>query len=160
MPIEYVEGDATQPVGAGAKVIVHVCNDVGGWGKGFVVALSRRWKNPERRFRAWYRGQGEDTRPFALGEAQLVEVEPALWVANVIGQRGLKPKDGVPPVRYDAIRQGLAQVAAFAAEHGASVHMPRIGCGLAGGSWEVVSGLIEETLGAAGVPVVVYDYAG
>ncbi|MEV6001124.1 Appr-1-p processing protein, partial [Streptomyces griseomycini] len=27
----------------GVKVIAHVCNDIGGWGKGFVLAVSRRW---------------------------------------------------------------------------------------------------------------------
>ncbi|GGJ45802.1 hypothetical protein GCM10010121_066360 [Streptomyces brasiliensis] len=41
--IKYVRGDATVPSGKGVKAIAHVCNDVGGWGKGFVLALSRRW---------------------------------------------------------------------------------------------------------------------
>ena len=36
-------------------------------------------------------------------------------------------------------------------------HMPRIGCGLAGGKWEQVGPIVEETLAAAGVNVVVYD---
>jgi hypothetical protein len=35
--------------------------------------------------------------------------------------------------------------------------MPRIGCGLAGGTWERVGPLVEETLGRAGVAVTVYD---
>lgn len=32
MPINCIIADATQPTGAGPKIIVHVCNDVGGWG--------------------------------------------------------------------------------------------------------------------------------
>jgi O-acetyl-ADP-ribose deacetylase (regulator of RNase III) len=28
--IKYTKGDATRPVGAGNKIIVHVCNDIGG----------------------------------------------------------------------------------------------------------------------------------
>lgn len=32
--ITYRKGDATAPIGDGAKIICHVCNDVGGWGKG------------------------------------------------------------------------------------------------------------------------------
>ena len=47
MAIRYVIGDATAPEGEGPKVIVHVCNDIGGWGRGFVVALSKRWDKPE-----------------------------------------------------------------------------------------------------------------
>jgi hypothetical protein len=30
MPIEHVIGDATNPRGTGPRIIVHVCNDVGG----------------------------------------------------------------------------------------------------------------------------------
>ncbi|EGJ73150.1 hypothetical protein STTU_0361 [Streptomyces sp. Tu6071] len=44
--ITYVRGDATAPRGRGPRVIAHVCDDRGGWGKGFVLALSRRWPEP------------------------------------------------------------------------------------------------------------------
>jgi len=155
MSIEYIIGDATNPVGAGAKIIVHVCNDIGAWGRGFVVAISRRWPEPERRYRAWHRG--EETQPFALGEVQFVQVASDIWVANLIGQRDLRTISGVPPVRYDAIRQGLKQVALEARRLGASVHMPRIGCGLAGGDWKDVGKIVEEELADSGVPVTVYD---
>lgn len=39
----------------------------------------------------------------------------------------------------------------------ASVHMPRIGCGLAGGSWGKVEPIIQEELCDKGVQVFVYD---
>ena len=35
MQINYLKGDATVPLGDGPKIIVHVCNDIGEWGKGF-----------------------------------------------------------------------------------------------------------------------------
>ena len=157
MNITYVIGDATQPVGVGPKIIVHVCNDIGGWGRGFVVALSRRWPEPEQCYRAWHRGESES--PFVLGEVQFVQVGSTLWVANLIGQRDVRTVEGVPPVRYEAIRKGLLRVAAEARRLGASVHMPRIGCGLAGGQWEDVGKIVEEELVNGGVPVTVYDLA-
>ena len=157
MNITYVIGDATQPVGVGPKIIVHVCNDIGGWGRGFVVALSRRWPEPEQCYRAWHRGESES--PFVLGEVQFVQVGSTLWVANLIGQRDVRLVEGVPPVRYEAIRKGLLRVAAEARRLGASVHMPRIGCGLAGGQWEDVGKIVEEELVNGGVPVTVYDLA-
>ena len=43
-------------------------------------------------------------------------------------------------------------------ELGASVHMPRIGCGLADGEWSKVEPLIEEHLCEAGIAVTVYDF--
>ena len=42
--IRYVTGDATRPEGEGPKIIVHICNDIGAWGRGFVLALSKRFK--------------------------------------------------------------------------------------------------------------------
>jgi len=31
--INYTTGDATDPITEGNKIIVHICNDIGGWGK-------------------------------------------------------------------------------------------------------------------------------
>lgn len=52
--ITYIKGDATCPQAKGTKIICHVCNDIGGWGKGFVLAISRRWEQPEAEYRAWH----------------------------------------------------------------------------------------------------------
>ena len=157
MAIRYVTGDATRPEGDGPKVICHVCNDIGGWGRGFVTALSKRWKEPEKRYREWHAGRTEDG-PFQLGAVQFVRVEPDLTVANMIGQHGIRRgESGSPPVRYESIRAGLIAVAKFANENGASVHMPRIGAGLAGGEWSVIEGMILEELCERGVSVTVYD---
>lgn len=154
--IRYVVGDATAPDGEGNKIIVHVCNDIGGWGRGFVLALSARWDAPERAYGRWF--EGREGNDFALGAVQLVPVETDLWVANLIGQRDIYPTaDGTPPVRYDAIEQGLVGVAGEAVARRASVHMPRIGSGLAGGRWDEIEPLIERALSTAGVAVTVYD---
>ena len=55
-------------------IIAHVCNDVGGWGSGFVVPLGKTWPQTENRYRSWHRvgldsGSG---KPFALGQFQLI----------------------------------------------------------------------------------------
>jgi O-acetyl-ADP-ribose deacetylase (regulator of RNase III) len=155
MPIQYVKGDATAPQVNGPKVIAHVCNDRGGWGKGFVMALSRRWPEPETAYRDWHRGRGEND--FGLGAVQLVQVLPDTWVANMVAQEGMAARAGVPPIRYEAVGQCLGKVAERARELGASVHMPRIGCGLAGGKWEEIEPLIVKALCENGVAVTVYD---
>lgn len=51
MQIQYITGDATDPTGGGNKIIAHVCNDIGAWGAGFVLAISRRWPQPEAEYR-------------------------------------------------------------------------------------------------------------
>ncbi|WP_427918466.1 macro domain-containing protein [Streptomyces sp. cg40] len=154
--INYVRGDATVPSVKGVKVIAHVCNDIGGWGKGFVLAVSRRWPEPEKEYRAWHRARaGND---FGLGAVQFVRVERYVWVANMIGQRGTRTGSKGVPVRYEAIDTALGLLADRAAELGASVHMPRIGCGLAGGKWSRVEPLVTERLVRRGIAVTVYDH--
>lgn len=154
--ITYLQGDATQPQAKGRKLIVHCCNDLGGWGKGFVLALSRRWTEPEQQYRQWHHERASND--FGLGAVQFVPVEEHIVVANLVGQRGIKRGSTGVPVRYEAIETGLHTVADHAVAVGASVHMPRIGCGLAGGKWTEVEPLIDTTLVEAGVAVFVYDF--
>ena len=52
----------------------------------------------------------------------------------------------------------LKAVGDRAAELGASLHMPRIGCGLAGGDWSKVEPLLVEHLCGRGLAVTVYDF--
>lgn len=154
--IRYVSGDATVPQAHGYKVIAHICNDLGGWGKGFVLAISARWPEPERDYRRWHRERAKND--FGLGAIQLVEVGTYLHVANMIGQHGMKTGSKGPPIRYDAVGKCLADLAKHGLALDASVHMPRIGCGLAGGRWSKIEPLIRDQLCRAGVAVTVYDH--
>jgi hypothetical protein len=87
-------------------------------------------------------------------------VGPLLWVANMIGQHGMRTGSKGVPVRYEAMDTALGALAVRAAELEASVHMPRIGCGLAGGKWERVEPLVAARLVGADMPirVTVYDH--
>jgi len=145
--INYVIGDATAPQGEGLKVILHCCNDIGAWGAGFVMALSRKWDKPEDKYRA----QGY----YQLGEVNTVVVEADVVVANMIGQHGIrKDENGVAPVRYSAIVLGLLRANKYCIDLGATLHCPRFGSDLAGGDWSIIERLIRET---TSVPVTIYD---
>ena len=176
-PIHYVKGDATKPIGDSKKVLVHICNDVGGWGKGFVMAISKQWKQPEAEYRQWFKDKtGKQTdnvhferlarrdkyaneKKFELGNVQFVKVSNDLWVANMIAQRDIRPdKDGLPPIRYPYVSECLERVNEFAIKQKASVHMPRIGCGLAGGEWTKIEEFINFHLIAHEIDTTVYDF--
>jgi O-acetyl-ADP-ribose deacetylase (regulator of RNase III) len=156
--IIYRKGDATQPQGDGNKIIAHVCNDIGRWGKGFVMALSKRSLLPKQAFDRWYAER--QNNDYQMGAVQFVQIEPDLWVANMIGQHKIKVKgdDGLPPVRYEAIDLALSKVGEKALELNATIYMPRIGCGLAGGQWELIEPLIIQNLSANEIGVFVYDW--
>ena len=172
MPIHYVFGDATAPNVPGPKLIPHIVNDLGRWGSGFVVAVSRRWPEPEARYReeaaqAAARWEQQGKRPpggnhvLELGHVTFVPVQDDITVCNMVAQWGIRTAYATlsleAPIRYDALETCLGLVAAAAKEAGATVHMPRIGCGLAGGRWSEVGPIVERTMVAKGIDVYVYD---
>jgi len=156
MQITYLNGDATYPTGGGNKMIVHVCNNIGAWGAGFVLAISKRWKEPENRFRQEYKLFGNP----AMGSCQAVEVEEDIYVMNMVCQQGVYYKGREDaPIRYEGLEYCLKGVSRASEQFGnASIHMPRIGCGLGGGKWETIEPIIKRTLIDKGVKVFVYDY--
>lgn len=151
--IRFLEGDATDPIGDDPAIIAHICNNVGKWGSGFTRALDRRWPAPREDYLSWnYRIRHEG------GHIRLVEVDECLWVANMVAQKGVKTfRSDSKPLRLDWIEMCLHSLWLAVEKHEASVHMPRIGCGLAGGSWDEVEPVIESYLAKKGVEVFVYD---
>lgn len=157
MTIRYLKGDATSPV-TGDGIIAHICNDKGGWGAGFVLAISKKWPEPERFYRRWFRTKSDNSDNwFQLGAVQFVHVAKQLYVANMLAQHGYVNAATIP-LQYGALEQCLTQLADKSRELGLSVHMPRIGCALGGGSWAKVEAIINRTLD--GVDVYVYDFPG
>lgn len=162
MKIKYVKGDATKPNKTEGKlaVIPHICNDIGKWEKGFVVALSKRWRQPEEYYKRWYKEgkiyQSED--PFKLGNVQFVQVENDIDVANMVGQHTIwKAKDGTPPIRYAELGKAMRTVARYCLRrYNAEIHAPKFGAGLAGGDWSKIEKMIEEEWCDKGLSVTIY----
>lgn len=75
----------------------------------------------------------------------------------MIGQHDIRPINGVPPVRYEAIEECLKAVRAKAKEIGATIHAPRFGSGLAGGERGKIEEIIRRTLIDHDVSVTIYD---
>jgi O-acetyl-ADP-ribose deacetylase (regulator of RNase III) len=149
MNIEYVKGDATRPQGQGNKIISHICNNRNRWGAGFVLALSAKWSYPEQFYRA--------RQEYPLGEVDVLQVEDDIYVANMIAQHDIKPDlDNNPPIRYDALREALVKVNRIAVEKDATIHAPKFGAGLAGGDWNIIEKIIEETI-TVSVTIYVLD---
>jgi O-acetyl-ADP-ribose deacetylase (regulator of RNase III) len=157
--IQYVVGDATNPLAPGHKIIAHVCNNIGKWGAGFVMAVSAKWPQVRDVYLEWYK----KAKGPILGHVIYVRVEQHITVANMIAQHGIGTgSDRSRPIRYEALEMCLADVAQIANswthrshKPAASIHMPRIGCGLGGGSWTKIEPILQRTCGHLGV--VVYD---
>jgi len=155
LTMTYVRGDATQTRGTGQKLLVQIVNDAAfTWGGGgFAAAIKGRWPSAQKAFTAQVT---TDRSALRLGSVVTCKVEPAVTLVSLVAQRGYGPSPR-PRIRYGVLRDCLLRVAELAKEQNASVHMPRIGTGLAGGSWPVVEEIVTETLTMMGIKVMVYD---
>lgn len=153
--IRYIKGDATQPIGDGKKLIIHICNDLGLWGKGFVVPLGKKYPKAKRNYLKWFK----DTKGrLNLGSVQVVHCGN-ICVANLIGQYDIRKQNNKAPIRYEAVQIGLNRLAKWLRkqEDTFSIHMPRIGCGLAGGVWNKIEPIIIEAFNNEEINITVYD---
>jgi O-acetyl-ADP-ribose deacetylase (regulator of RNase III) len=153
--ITYLKGDALEPRGETPKIIAHIVSDAtANWGgKSFAVAVKQKWPESQREFRTWAES---NRRNLALGQVHFVRVSDDLTVASMVCQKGYGPSVQ-PRIRYAALEECLMRLAETAKRLRASVHMPRIGTGQAGGAWFIVEELVRSALPDAGVSAFVYD---
>jgi len=152
-PINFVRGDALEPRGVGVKIVAHIVNNkTPNWGAGFGRAVQRKWPEAQRHFSDVFHG----TYGSKLGLTCTTKVEDQVFAFQMVAQRGYGHSSSTK-LRYEALRTCLAKLREAANELDASVHMPRIGTGEAGGSWGLISNLIIEELSARGVTPTVYD---
>jgi O-acetyl-ADP-ribose deacetylase (regulator of RNase III) len=85
-----------------------------------------------------------------LGKAQIVEVvRPTLYIANLFGQYNFLPRH-VKHTDYPALTMALRQLRMWRNNIKGKdfpIYLPfGLGCGLAGGEWRVVEGIIRDVL--------------
>lgn len=156
-----VKGDACEPQRIDPKetvVIPHCCNDEGKWGAGFVLALSKKWTEPERIYRHFCE---RNSRLPILGRTNIIICETDVIVANMIAQDGTVGKDNPKPIKYKALVNCMADVAAFIQHYDkppVRIHCCKFGSDLAGGTWNFIVELIDELWLSQGIDVIVYEY--
>ncbi len=149
-----VRGDATQPRGSGPRVIAHVVNDkTPNWGAGFALALKIKWPEAQEDFIRW---ADEERSHLTLGNTHQTQLPDGLTAYHMVAQHGYGPAPK-PRIRYVHLKTCLDKLAVYALGQNATVHMPRIGTGHAGGQWNIVRELIDESLVRRGVDVMVYE---
>lgn len=164
IPIRYLNGDALDPVPRYRQtvdhpaVIAHVVNDVGRYGAGFAGAVAKRYPHARSNYLQWSVGDGNPSWPkFQLGSVQVFPIEPTgLWMAHLLAQRGLRSPRNKVPLDLDSLKESLRGLWLWSTISEAEVHMPEIGCGLAGGSWGQVEPLVTKFLSGKDIPVTVY----
>jgi Zn-dependent peptidase ImmA (M78 family)/O-acetyl-ADP-ribose deacetylase (regulator of RNase III) len=154
--LTYWKGNALDPAVPGPKLIVHVVPDsVLNWGgRGFAAQVRKLYPSVHEQYKSWVR-EHFGSRP-KLGSVHICRADTNIHIASVVAQRGHGPGK-MPRLKYKSLLDGLTKVTDEALERHASVHMPRIGTGHAGGDWRIVEELIEATLTHRSIPTYVYD---
>jgi len=154
MGLSYVQGDLFAGIPKDEKVIIpHCCNNLGLWGKGFVVPLGKNFPSAKGKYLA-----GFDKELLFLGSTQMVETEDEnVVVANMIGQDGVVSKENTRPLDYEAIYCCMSVVLDYAKEHSINkIISPKFGSALAGGDWTILEAMIQKLWVKNGLDVIVY----
>jgi len=151
------EGNICEPdLIDGYNFIVHCCNDIGVMGAGVAKALYTKWPAVKTKYLELF-----EKESLKLGDIQLVNVEPKLIIANMIGQHGIKENNkDRPPIRYGSIALAMNKITRlchYLANDDCHIHAPKFGSDLAGGKWEIIEALIHDLWIDNNIPVTVYE---
>ncbi|MGY3839047.1 macro domain-containing protein [Bacillus atrophaeus] len=144
--IKIVKGnilDATE------DIIVQQVNCKGVMGAGLAKAILKRYPNVKseyQSFRNFSLNKGLTDKDL-LGLVNYVRVTDGKVIANVFGQIEIKKNrfDKTVYTKTEALTRGLKEVKELSKQLNKSVAIPYgIGCGLAGGDWNMVSELIDS----------------
>ena len=152
--IKVVHGDVLKPLGIGPKVICQLVNDQArNWGGGVARSTAQKYPIAQQQFSHWIVGVPKRNR---LGQVHFADVGNNTYIASLVAQEGFGASI-TPRIRYVPLERCFRVVAEFAVTHGSAVHMPKIGAGQSGGSWEAVEEIVQDALIAKGVRATVYD---
>lgn len=164
-----IEGNAIEPIYDQNVLIAHICNNLGYWGKGFVMAIESKWPNVSKEYKYWVKNNNDSRELsnvtysnslFRLGEVQFVKADENIMIANMIAQNGIKSSINQKPISYEALDQTLTYTYEYAKKNNFSIHMPKIGSGLAGGDWNKILSMIEEKASFFQIETIIYIYNG
>lgn len=152
---DEVAGDALAPRGKGRRIVSQVIpdNNTAWGGRGFAAQVRKRFPDAWQDFK---RQAVLDESKLSLGRTYRSELSDDIVLFSMVAQRGYGPAM-YPRIRYTALASGLTELADLAVAAGATVHMPRIGTGQAGGDWNVIRELILDLIVQRGVNVTVYS---
>ncbi len=137
-------------------IIAQVVNSYGALGFGFGLSLAKNYPVIKKKLEEW-KSNKED---FILGNSQLIEVNSNIYVFQMLAQNGIRPKGDEVLLKYPELRKCLIALRERAHDLKASVHMPAIGAGQAGGDWHIIIGMIHDELVNFDIKVNIYLLPG
>lgn len=139
-----------------ANIIAHQTNCMGVMGAGVALQIKNKLLD-ERAFEKYVdlcKRKGEHL----LGHVQYLQGAGEKVIANVFGE--YKPSYDKVDTDYDSLKEALILLHEEAKKYELSVAIPGLmGCGLAGGDWNIVRDMIEEIFGDSEVPLEIVFFS-
>ncbi|MCY8083233.1 Appr-1-p processing protein [Bacillus inaquosorum] len=157
--IKIVKGNILD---ASEDIIVQQVNCKGVMGAGLAKAILNKYPNVKKEyqsFRNFNLNKGL-TEKDLLGLVNYVRVSDGKVIANVFGQVNIKKNhfDKTVYTKTEALTRGLKEVKELSKQLNKSVAIPYgIGCGLAGGDWNIISELIDSIFSDYNVAIYKLD---
>lgn len=106
-------------------------------GGGIALGVKNKYPNVYREYAQFCSQRGSS----ALGECFIVPIGERRYVANLFGQNGVGY--GTCQTNYEALEKAIKTLGKWAKANKLSVGVPYLmSCGLAGGDWSIVEGLL------------------
>jgi len=153
-PIKRVHGNVLEPRGVGSKIICQLVNDKAiKWGGGVARSAAKKFPAAQQKFM-----EAIIELPAAdrLGSTIFSQANDELVIASLIAQQGYG-KSLFPRIRYAELESCLEKVVEKSATTSASIHMPKIGTGAAGGDWDMIYEMIDDIMVRSGLEVTIYE---
>jgi len=140
-------------------VIGHQVNCFGVMGGGLALQIANKWPEVETEYKRYINSfTDHGLRKYLLGECQVVPIPNSRCsIANLFGQydmgKGLR-------TNYHALSKSLDDLRQFIICYELNkLALPvNLGCGLAGGDWNIVQNLIEKCFEGSGIEVILVEY--
>lgn len=140
----YIKGDITETT---IRNIAHGVNCQNAMGSGVAKALFTKWSEVKKQYHEFIANKSKMmnfTDISLLGQIQAVGIiGDGKWVFNCFTQR-FYGRDPVKYVNYEAIYECFKSIADTRIRE---LAIPKIGCGLAGGNWNIVEQIINDAVG-------------
>ena len=137
------------------NIIVHQTNCLGVMGAGLALQLRKKYPIIFDKYKILCDLYKKFPNSL-MGYTQIVNVDNSKYVMNCFGQ--LSYGTGLQ-TDYESLKLSLNQVKEYAEYNNLSVAIPyKIGCGLAGGDWNIVYKIIEDIFAKSPIKCVLYKY--
>ena len=135
-------------------ILAHQVNCIGVMGSGLAKQIKIKYPEVFKEYQKYINTY--EYKSLVLGNCQIVKATDEKYIANLFGQFGYGRKE--QQTNYKALEESLFSLKVMAKDSHKSIAIPYgIGCGLGGGDWNIVYGIIEEVFGDYDVTIYKLD---